>query len=80
MEDTVDAIRAVERADHFRQEARYCLEVAERKQVVGDRAWLLEMAQHWLEMAVKAEAAEQFSADVVARLGSSASQLRRSRV
>ena len=54
----MEAIRAIEKADHFRQEAKCCLEVAERKPAVGDRAWLLEMAQHWLEMAIKAEAAE----------------------
>jgi hypothetical protein len=52
----MEAIRTIEKADHFRQEAKYCLEVAERKPV-GDRACLLEMAQHWLHMATKAEAA-----------------------
>jgi|tagenome__1003787_1003787.scaffolds.fasta_scaffold19900179_2 hypothetical protein len=60
----MDAIRTQERADHFRQEANCCLELAERKAIVGDRAWLVEMAQHWLDMAIEAEAAEQFSSDV----------------
>jgi hypothetical protein len=54
----MEAIRAIEEAAHFREEAKSCLQVAERMPAVGDRAWLLEMAQHWLEMAIKAEDSE----------------------
>jgi hypothetical protein len=59
VEDAMETVRGVEKADHYREEAKSCLEIAERMPAVADRALLLDMAQHWLDMAVKTEAAEQ---------------------
>ncbi len=43
------------RAERYRREAAACLEVAERMPIASDRARLLEMAQQWLNMAIREE-------------------------
>jgi hypothetical protein len=45
------------KAEEYRREAAACLEVAERMSLSLDRARMLQMAQHWLELAVKVETA-----------------------
>jgi hypothetical protein len=47
------------KAAEYRRQAAACLEIAERMSHRGDRALMLEMAQLWLELAQKAEAAEE---------------------
>ena len=47
------------RAAEYRRQAAACLEVAERMSLHTDRALMLEMAQHWLELAERAEAGEE---------------------
>ena len=49
---------ARERADDYRKEAQSCIEVANRMSVTEDRIRLLQMAQHWLELAKKADKAD----------------------
>ncbi len=44
-----------ERAAECRQHAQACLELAERTSLGPERATLLEMAQHWLDLATRAE-------------------------
>jgi len=44
------------KAAEYRRQAAACLEVAERMSLRDDRARMLEMAQHWLELAQRAEA------------------------
>jgi hypothetical protein len=46
-------------AAEYRKQADACLEVAERMSLSTDRVRMLEMAQYWLELARKAEGAEQ---------------------
>jgi hypothetical protein len=46
-----------DRSEEYRREAAACLEVAERMSLSFDRARKLQMAQHWLDLAVKAEKA-----------------------
>ena len=46
------------KAAEYRRQAAACLEVTERMSLQTDRALMLEMAQTWLELAQKAEAAE----------------------
>jgi hypothetical protein len=46
------------KAEEYRREAAACLEVAEKMSLSSDRARLLQMAQHWLDLAVKAETRE----------------------
>jgi hypothetical protein len=43
------------KAEEYRREAAGCLQLAERMSDSADRARLLEMAQDWLDLAVKAE-------------------------
>jgi hypothetical protein len=47
------------RAAEYRRQAAACLEVAERMSLRDDRALLLDMAQQWLELAMRAEAEEK---------------------
>jgi len=44
-------------AEEYRRQAAACLEVAQRVSVQKDRERMTEMAQRWLELAQKAEAA-----------------------
>ncbi len=44
-----------DRAPEYRQHARSCLELAERMSPGPERARMLEMAQHWFDLATKAE-------------------------
>ena len=44
------------KAAEYRRMAASCLEVAESMSLKADRAQLLEMARHWLELARKVEA------------------------
>ncbi len=44
------------KAEEYRRMAASCLEVAERMSLKSDRAQLVGTAQHWLELARKAEA------------------------
>jgi hypothetical protein len=44
------------KAAEYRRQAAACLEVAERMSVQDDRALMLQMAQHWLDLAQRAEA------------------------
>jgi len=43
----------------FRRQAAACVEIAERMSLREDRARILEMAQRWLALAQKAEAAAE---------------------
>jgi hypothetical protein len=45
-----------EKAAEFRRQAAACLEVAERMSLEEDRARMIEMAEHWFELARRAEA------------------------
>jgi hypothetical protein len=45
-------------AAEYRRQAAACKEVAERMSLREDRALMSEMAERWLELAKKAEAAE----------------------
>jgi hypothetical protein len=47
------------KAAEYRRQAAAGLEIAERMSIRHDRALMLEMAQLWLELAQKAEAAEE---------------------
>jgi hypothetical protein len=44
-----------EKAAEFRRQATLCREVAERMSLEEDRARMIEMAEHWLELAKRAE-------------------------
>jgi hypothetical protein len=46
----------VSKAEEYRKQAAACLQVAERVSLLDERARMLEMARHWLELARKAEA------------------------
>jgi hypothetical protein len=48
-----------DKAEEYRRQAAACLEAAARMSLHSDRARLLEMAQHWLDLAVKAEKAAE---------------------
>jgi hypothetical protein len=45
-----------DKAAEFRKWAAECLEVAERMSLKGDKARMMEVAEHWLELARLAEA------------------------
>jgi hypothetical protein len=45
-------------ADHYRQLATQCREIADRMSLKSDKARMLEMAQQWSEMAKAAERSE----------------------
>src|SRR5262249_1297006 len=51
--------RASSIADEYRKRASHCLEIARHISLVRDRASLIEMAQHWLDLAQRAEAEGQ---------------------
>jgi len=53
MADGTDQIES--RVEAYRKQAKACLEVAERMSIDSDRARMLQMAQHWLGLAIKAE-------------------------
>jgi hypothetical protein len=44
-----------EKAAEFRRQAAACLEVAQRMSLEEDRARMIEMAEHWFELARRAE-------------------------
>ncbi len=44
-----------DKAPQYRQHAKACLELAERMSPASERTRILEMAQHWLELATRAE-------------------------
>jgi hypothetical protein len=46
----------------FRRQAAACVDIAQRMSLREDRARILEMAQRWLELAQKAESAEEAEA------------------
>jgi hypothetical protein len=46
---------APDQPDRYRREAEACVELAERISTAPIRARLLEIAQRWLELALKAE-------------------------
>ncbi len=46
-------------ADEYRKRAAYCLDLSRQMSLTGDRAALIEMAQHWLELAQRAELEER---------------------
>jgi hypothetical protein len=45
-----------DRAAEYRKQAAACIEVADRMSLRDDRTRMLETAQHWLELAQRAEA------------------------
>jgi hypothetical protein len=45
-----------ERAAEFRRQAGICFEMAQRISLKEDKALMIELAEHWLEMAKHAEA------------------------
>jgi hypothetical protein len=45
-----------EKAAEFRRQAGACLEVAERMSLEEDRVRMVKMAEHWFELARRAEA------------------------
>ena len=51
---------ARERADWYRKEAKTCLELSGRMSLNADRARLVEMANHWAELARRAEEKADF--------------------
>ncbi len=44
-----------DKAIEYRQNAKACLDLAERIPLGPERARILEMAQHWLDLAIKVE-------------------------
>jgi response regulator RpfG family c-di-GMP phosphodiesterase len=44
-----------EKAAEFRRQAALCREVAERMSLEEDRVRMIKMAEHWLELAKRAE-------------------------
>jgi len=46
---------ADDKAKRYREQAKACLDAAERMSLDDDRARMLQMAQQWLELAIKAE-------------------------
>jgi len=50
------------KAKEYRRQAAACLQVAERMSLRDDRALMLEMAKHWLELARTAE--DEMAADI----------------
>ena len=54
---TVGMGKDTDKAAEYRRQAVLCLEVAERMSLRDDRARMIQMAQHWLELAQRAEAA-----------------------
>jgi hypothetical protein len=46
-------------ATEYRKRAADCLTLAQQLSVVRDRAAMVEMAQHWLELAQRAEEQER---------------------
>jgi hypothetical protein len=47
---------AKEKAAQFRKRAAECLEVAERMSLKDDKARMIAIAEHWLQLARRAEA------------------------
>jgi hypothetical protein len=45
----------IDKATEYRRLAASCLQVAERMSLADDRLRMMEMAQHWLDLARRAE-------------------------
>jgi hypothetical protein len=47
---------ARERAEDYRKEAQTCMDLAAKMSLRTDRARMIEMAQHWIDLAERADA------------------------